>query len=115
MSDFAFRYHQDTLKQGKERRNPDGSITTVLTRGVIYKGKVYNLPAFDRETGKDLSEQEQIAHFWPFIKAGEVEGFPIEYDGDIKDHPANKAARKGHLLIDKDMAEWRKKYPDRFK
>jgi len=114
MPSFTFKYHQDTLKQGKERRNEDGSITTVLTKGVEYNGKIYNLPGYDRETGRDLTEEEQIAHFWPFIRAGRVEGYPVKWHGDMRDHPANVAAREEHKLIDADMKEWRKRYPGRF-
>ena len=95
--------------------NPDGSVTTVFTRGVVVGDKVYNLPAYDRENQRIMTEAEQISMFWPFIRDGQVQGYPREWNGPRELHPANVAARKEHELIEADMKAWREKHPNRFK
>ena len=105
---FTQRYHLETLKQHKARLNKDGSITTVFAVGVPYKGRIYNVPGYDRDSGlmvnpEDPKEMESLIQKWkPQIESGEIESFPSKFDGDIKDHPANVIARKEHEWIEQN-------------
>lgn len=100
---FTYKYHADTIKQGKALKNEDGSITTVRVIGVPYKGRIYNVPSYDRETGTILSEEQALKRFLPNINKGEVESFGMKFNGPIDQHPANIAARTEHQLIEADQ------------
>lgn len=99
---FTYKYHLDTIDKKKALLNEDGSVTTVKTIGVPYKGRIYNIPSYDNKTGRLMSEEEAFKKFRKNIEAGEVESFPIEFQGNIQDHPANVAARAEHLGIEAD-------------
>jgi hypothetical protein len=97
------RYHLDTLKKGAARQNRDGSITTVYAVGIPYNGMIYNVPSYDNETGQIITDQNALLERWlPAIKSGEVKGYPEKFDGDIKQHPANVAARNEHHWVDEN-------------
>jgi len=100
---FTYKYHKDVLKHKKALKNPDGSVTTVRVIGVPYKGKIYNIPSYNYKTGKIMSESEAFKKFKKNIDAGEVEGYLEEWGGDIKEHPANIAARLEHFSVDADL------------
>ena len=97
---FNQQYHIDTLNQGKELINPDGSITTAMVKGLQLGDKIYNVPFYDRENKRIMSEDEARAYWSPFIQSGEIKGHPLRWEGDIKDHPANVQARKEHRMMD---------------
>jgi len=90
---FNQQYHQDTIDAGLERKNEDGSTTTAMVIGVEYNGKEYNLPAYDRETKKDLSPEEALAKWKPLIDGGRIQGYDTPQE-------ASKAAREEHKMME---------------
>ena len=97
---FTYKYHLDTIKKKLARSEPDGKITTVRTIGVPYKGRIYNIPSYDRDTGRIMSNEEALKKFLPYIKKGAVDSFPEKWDGPIEEHPANVAARIEHQILE---------------
>jgi hypothetical protein len=100
--DFVNQYHRETVKSRKARRNKDGSVTTVLSQGVEIDGKIYTLPGYDRDTGKDMTQQEAVKKFMPAIRAGLIPGIPAKWDGPMNQHPANVGASNNHKFLDAD-------------
>ncbi len=102
MAEYSFnqQYHLDTVKQGKEMFNPDGSVTTAMVKGIQVGDKIYNVPFYDRDLGRVLNEQEATKKWLPYISEGKIEGFDLEFEGDIYEHPANVQARKEHKMMD---------------
>ena len=90
---FIHDYHNDTVSQGKALRhlNDKGQsiTTTVFSRGLPYKGKYYEVPAYDRDTGKILSKDELFKKYMPMLESGELQemygdfGIPAENYGTI--------------------------------
>ena len=74
---FIHDYHNDTVSQGMALRhlNDMGEpvTTTVFSRGLPYKGKFYEVPSYDRETGKILSEDEAYEKYVPMLESGELQ------------------------------------------
>lgn len=57
-------YHTDTVKQGKQLINKDGSVTTVYSTGIkTPDGKFVSVPGYDRDSGKIMNEEEAY-NFW---------------------------------------------------
>jgi len=98
--EFVNKYHSDTVNSGKARKNADGSITTVRARGVEYNGKIYTVPGYDRDTGRDLTEDQARERYMPQIQSGEIVGIPTAFDGPLEQHPANVGARLNHEWLD---------------
>lgn len=91
---FNQRYHQDTVDQNKVLVNQDGTVTTAMIGGVtLDNGKTYNLPFYDRDSGRILSQHEAVDKWMPQIKSGEI----IGYDSI---EAANKAAEDEHKMMD---------------
>jgi hypothetical protein len=70
------QYHFDTVGQKKARRNEDGGLTTVYSTGVEVDGMIYELPGYDRDTGKKLTEDQVRAKYLPLIQSGQLPGLP---------------------------------------
>lgn len=70
---FIHDYHQDTVDQGKAFQGSNGQITTVYSTGIPYKGKIYEVPGYDRETGKLMSEDEVAEKYIPMLESGELQ------------------------------------------
>ena len=100
---YSQKYHMETLRQNKALLNEDGSITTAYTVGVMHNGKIYNLPAYDRDTGEIIRDHKKLLDkYMDDINTGKVEGYPAKYKGDIKKHPANIAAQTEHEWIERN-------------
>lgn len=101
---FTNRYHFDTLAQNKARMNEDGSVTTVLSQGVMYNGKIYAVPGYDRDTGRNLTEDEALQKFMPNILRGEIPGLParngVGIQGNSNNSPHNMYAASNHALLE---------------
>ena len=93
-------YHRKSLRDGTFRTNEDGSVTTVRVIGVPAGGKIYNVPGFDPETGKDLDEMQALEKFGSVLES--FPSYQEAFDGPIEEHPSNVAARKLHKVIDLD-------------
>jgi len=70
---FIHDYHQDTVDQGKALQRPSGEITTVYSTGIPYKGKIYEVPAYDRETGRLMDNSEVAKKYIPMLESGELQ------------------------------------------
>ena len=87
-------YHTDTVKQGKQLINKDGSVTTVYSTGIkTPDGKFVSVPGYNRETGKIMSEEEAYNYWQKDIEAGK---FPIYDTGE----ELNKRSQELHKLIE---------------
>ena len=75
----------------------NGLPMTVNIKGVSDRkgGLIYNVPGFDPETGKELSDDEAFAR----AKANGLENYSAFMNGD----DANAAAERLHKIIDDDM------------
>jgi hypothetical protein len=98
---FNQRYHKDTIELGQVMINEEDQPVTANVMGVEYNGKIYNLPTYNRKGGF-YTEQEALKYFRPHIDSGAIPGYVKEFDGDIRDHPANVAARQEHEMMDTD-------------
>ncbi len=73
---YTQQYNDETVKQGKQRTNEDGTTTTVLSKTGELDGKWYNVPGFDRDTGKDYeSDDAAIEAARADIEAGKVTAY----------------------------------------
>jgi len=91
-------YHTDTVKQGKQLINEDGSVTTVYSTGIkTPDGKFVSVPGYNRETGKIMSEEEAYNYWQKDIEAGK---FPIYDTGE----ELNKRSQELHKLIEEPKA-----------
>ena len=70
---FIHDFHNETIEQGKALRNADGSITTTYSIGVPYKGKIYEVPGYDRDAGKKMTEDEAYEKYVPMLESGELQ------------------------------------------
>lgn len=70
---FIHDYHQDTVNQGKAFQKSNGEITTVYSTGIPYNGKIYEVPGYDRETGKFMNEDEVAEKYIPMLESGELQ------------------------------------------
>ena len=93
------QYHEDTVAQGKSRTNEDATTTTVLSQGVLLDGKIYELPGFDRDTGKDISQEEALKKYKPLIDSGELPGIPLKTEADKKKY--EQLIQENHKKIEK--------------
>ena len=82
-------------------QNDRGQPVTARVEGIEYDGKIYNLPLYNRKGGF-YSREEALDIYKEAIDKGLIQGYPKEFDGDIKNHPANIAARKEHKMMDAD-------------
>ena len=88
------KYHQDTVSQGKELVNEDGSVTTVYSTGIqTPDGKFVAVPGYNRETGKIMSEEEAYNYWQKDIEAGK---FPIYDTGE----ELNRRSQELHKLME---------------
>jgi hypothetical protein len=70
---YTQQYNDETVRQGKQRVNEDGTVSTVLSTTGELDGKWYNVPGFDRDTGKDYeSDDAAIEAARADIEAGKV-------------------------------------------
>ena len=98
---FNQKYHKDTIELGLVMQNDRGQPVTARVEGIEYDGKIYNLPLYNRKGGF-YSREEALDIYKEAIDKGLIQGYPKEFDGDIKNHPANIAARKEHKMMDAD-------------
>ena len=98
---FNQKYHKDTIELGLVMQNDRGQPVTARVEGIEYDGKIYNLPLYDRKGGF-YSREEALDIYKEAIDKGLIQGYPKEFDGDIKNHPANIAAREEHKMMNAD-------------
>lgn len=94
------QYHKNTIAQNKVLLNKEGQPVTAKVNGFEYKGKIYNLPTYNRETGKSF--KKPLEFFKKDIEKGLIKGYDKKFDGPNENHPANVAARLEHELMNKD-------------
>ena len=70
---FIHDFHNETIEQGKALKNADGSITTTYSIGVPYKDKIYEVPGYDRDAGKKMTEDEAYEKYVPMLESGELQ------------------------------------------
>ena len=82
---YTQQYNDETVRQGKQRINKDGSTTTVLSKtGLGPDGKWYNVPGFDRDTGKDYeSDDVAIQAAMDDITSGKVKAYESSEAADL--------------------------------
>ena len=97
---FNQQYHRDTINQNKVLLNSQGQPVTAAVNGFEYEGKIYNLPTYDRNTGKTI--KDPVKFFKKEIETGKIKGYNIPFDGPIEQHPANVAARLEHDLMNQE-------------
>ena len=103
---FGYLYHLETIKQGKVGLSSDNKPVTAYVDGVEHNNKVYNLPLYDRDTGKILSHEQALTKFKPQIETGEIESFALlkgkfeQGEDTLQNHPANIRAKEEHQKID---------------
>ena len=99
------QYHEDTIKQGKVMINEHGQPVTANVIGVKHKGKIYNVPSYNRRGGFYTQEQAREV-FKQDIEQGKIKGYLSEENkyskekGNIHLHPANIAAAEEHRMMD---------------
>ena len=70
---YTQQYNDETVRLGKQRLNEDGTTSTVFSKTGQLDGKWYNVPGFDRDTGKDHeSDDAAIEAARADIEAGKV-------------------------------------------
>ena len=91
----------------------DGNVVTANVIGVEYKGKIYNLPSYDRRGGF-FTPEELIKKYEVEMETGVIKGYDKNFDGPRENHPANVAARREHKLMQDEAALAREavKYKD---
>ena len=70
---FIHDYHNDTVSKGLALRQENGEVTTVYSRGVPFEGKIYEVPAYDRNSGRLMSEDEAYEKYVPMLKSGALQ------------------------------------------
>jgi hypothetical protein len=70
---FIHDFHNETIEQGKALKNADGSITTTYSIGVPYNDKIYEVPGYDRDAGKKMTEDEAYEKYVPMLESGELQ------------------------------------------
>ena len=70
---FVDDFHNNVVSSKNVKRNEDGSLTTVFSRGIRVGDKIYEMPAYDPKTGKNLSESEVSNKFLPMLESGELQ------------------------------------------
>jgi len=92
---YTQQYNDETVRQGKQRTNEDGSTTTVLSKTAQGPdGKWYNVPGFDRDTGIDYgSDDEAIEAALSDIQAGKVNPYSTADE-------AVRAAEEEHVELE---------------
>lgn len=98
---FNQKYHKQTIEEGLVMQNDRGQPVTARVEGIEYNGKIYNVPLYNRQGGF-YSREEAKEVYKEAIDKGLIKGYPKEFDGDIKNHPANIAAREEHKMMDAD-------------
>jgi hypothetical protein len=71
-----------------------------MVAGIELDGKIYNVPLYDRENQRILTEDQALHKWMPQIESGEIIGYDSKWDGEMEDHPANVAARSEHEMMD---------------
>ena len=98
---FNQQYHRDTIANKKAFQDINGNVVTANVIGVEYKGKIYNLPSYDRNGGfftpEELKKKYEVE-----METGVIKGYNKKFDGAIEDHPANVAARNEHKLMEEE-------------
>jgi len=103
-----YDYHRETVESGKTLINDDGTETTVYITGLPVGDMIYNVPGYIRETGEKLDgdnpkDRQRLLEIWgDDIEAGRFEGFPLEFYGPIREHPANVRVREIKKKINAD-------------
>ena len=76
---FIDEYHRETINKKKVKKNKDGSLTTVYSVGIPFNNKIYEVPAYDNETGtiplnKDgtVNEDEIRKKYIPLLENGSL-------------------------------------------
>ena len=88
---FVDDFHNKVVSSKNVKRNEDGSLTTVFSRGIKFGDKIYEVPAYDPETGKNLSERQVSDKFLPLLESGELQksfgdfGIPVSSYKTIMD------------------------------
>ena len=96
---FNQQYHRETINKGTAKINDDGSVTTAFVKGfTLDDGKTYNIPTFNNDTGKLMSNKEAIQKFLPAIKSGAIQGFDSTEEAD-------RAASREHKLMTEEAEE----------
>jgi hypothetical protein len=74
---FIHDYHNETVDKGLALRHPDElgrpQVTTVFSTGIPFEGKIYEVPGYDRETGKVMSEDEVFEKYMPLLESGSLQ------------------------------------------
>jgi hypothetical protein len=70
---FIHDFHNETIEQGRALKNADGSITTTYSIGVPYKDKIYEVPGYDRDAGRKMTEDEAYEKYVPMLESGELQ------------------------------------------
>lgn len=70
---FIHDFHNETIEQGRALKNADGSITTTYSIGIPYNGKVYEVPGYDRDIGRKMTEDEAYKKYVPMLESGELQ------------------------------------------
>jgi len=102
---FNQEYHRDTIAENQVMQNTDGSVTTAKVKGVEYKGKIYNLPSYDRHGGF-FTDEELRKKYEIEMETGIIQGYDMQSDkfsqalGNMHLHPANIAVAKEHELME---------------
>lgn len=87
-------YHTDTVKQGKQLINKDGSVTTVYSTGIkTPDGKFVSVPGYNRDSGKIMNEEEAYNFWKKDIEAGK---FPVYNSGE----ELNKRSKELHKFME---------------
>lgn len=93
---FANKYHEDTIAQKKAMRNKDGTPTTVNATGIEIDGYIATVPFYDRDLGRNLTQQEARAKYEPLIRQGAIPVVPAKMAVPKEQHPANVWPRTNH-------------------
>lgn len=105
---FVNKYHKDTIAQKKARRNPDGSVTTVMSTGIThpaYPGFIFTVPSYNRDTGAIMDTKETYS-FWKdkipsLVESGELIPYEDTWVGkDMSQHPLNILTKQNHQMLD---------------
>lgn len=87
-------YHTNTVKQGKQLINKDGSVTTVYSTGIkTPDGKFVSVPGYNRDSGKIMNEEEAYNFWKKDIEAGK---FPVYNSGE----ELNKRSKELHKFME---------------
>ena len=95
---FNQQYHRDTIQNKEAFQDINGNVVTANVIGVEYKGKIYNLPSYDRRGGF-FTPEELRKKYEVEMETGVIKGYDKNFDGPRENHPANVAARREHKLM----------------